>query len=71
MPRRRRLFQTLAQAILIYRLTGSIFLLGVISFSQYAAVFLLASVTGTVTHRYDRRLVLMTAQIAACAITAC
>ncbi len=63
-------FQTLAQAILIYRLTGSIFLLGVISFSQYAAVFLLASVTGSVTDRYDRRLVLMTAQIAACVITA-
>ena len=63
-------FQTLAQAILIYRLTHSTFLLGVVGFSQYAAVFVLAPVTGSVTDRFDRRIVLMIAQLAACGITA-
>jgi MFS family permease len=63
-------FQTLAQAILIYRLTGSAFLLGVIGFAQYAAVFVLAPVTGSVTDRFDRRIVLMTAQLVSFALTA-
>src|SRR5687767_6029706 len=63
-------FQTLAQAILVYRLTGSELLLGVIGFSQYAAVFLLAPLTGSISDRFDRRLVLMVSQLAAFAITA-
>jgi MFS family permease len=63
-------FQTLAQTILIYRLTHSTFLVGVVGFSQYAAVFLLAPLTGSVTDRFDRRLVLMTAQVAAFVVTA-
>jgi MFS family permease len=63
-------FQTLAQAILIYRLTESAFLLGVVGFAQYAAVFVLAPVTGSVTDRYDRRIVLMTAQIVSFALAA-
>jgi MFS family permease len=63
-------FLTLTNAVVIYRLTGSTFLLGVVGFAQYASVFLLAPVTGSVTDRFDRRIVLMTAQIAACVITA-
>jgi MFS family permease len=63
-------FLTLAQAILIYRLTNSTFLLGVVGFSQYAAVLVLAPITGSVTDRFDRRRVLMTAQVCAFAVTA-
>jgi len=62
-------FQTLAQALLVYRMTGSTFLVGVTGFVQYASVFLLAPVTGSVTDRFDRRVVLMTAQSCACAIS--
>jgi MFS family permease len=63
-------FLTLTNALLVYRLTGSTFLLGVVGFAQYAAVFLLAPVTGSVTDRFDRRIVLMIAQVSAFAITA-
>jgi len=62
-------FQTLAQAILIYRLSHSTFLLGVVGFAQYAAVFALAPVTGSVADRYDRRHVMMIAQLGAFAVT--
>jgi len=63
-------FQTLAQAILIYRLTHSAFLLGVIGFAQYGAVMFLAPWTGSVADRFDRRRVLITTQLAATAVTA-
>src|SRR3954454_15331272 len=63
-------FQTLAQAILVYRLTGSTFLLGVVGFAQFASVFVLAPWTGTVADRFDRRYVLVASQLAATAITA-
>jgi MFS family permease len=48
-------FQILGQSILIYRLTGSTFVLGVLGFSQLAAVFVLAPWTGSVADRFDRR----------------
>jgi MFS family permease len=51
-------FQILGQSILVFRLTGSTFLLGVLGFSQLAAVFVLAPWTGSVADRYDRRYVL-------------
>ena len=62
-------FQTLAQAILVYRQTGSTFLLGVVGFSQFAAVFVLAPWTGSVADRFDRRRVLITCQLAATMVT--
>lgn len=62
-------FQTLGQAILLYRLTHSAFLLGVIGFAQYAAVMFLAPWTGSVADRFDRRRVLITTQLAAAGVT--
>src|SRR5690348_7539877 len=62
-------FQTLGQSILIYHLTGSAFLLGVVGFSSYAAVFLLAPVVGSVSDRYDRRVVLIISQVSATVVT--
>jgi MFS family permease len=48
-------FQILGMSILIYRLTGSTLLLGVLGFAQLAAVFVLAPWTGSVADRFDRR----------------
>jgi MFS family permease len=63
-------FQLLGQAILVFRLTDSTFLLGLVGFSSYAAVFLLAPVVGRATDRYDRRHVLILSQLTACAVAA-
>lgn len=51
-------FQLLGMSILIFRLTGSTFLLGVLGFAQLAAVFFLAPWSGSVADRHDRRTVL-------------
>jgi MFS family permease len=48
-------FQLLGMSILIFRLTGSTFLLGVLGFAQLAAVFALAPWSGRVADLHDRR----------------
>ena len=58
-------FHTLAQAILVYRLTESTVALGVVFFAQFSSVLLLAPWTGTVADRFDRRHVIVTSQLAA------
>ena len=58
-------FHNLAAAILIYRLTGSELLLGVLSFSQFAWVLVLAPWAGALADRFDRRIVLLWAELAA------
>ena len=58
-------FQILGQAILVYRLTHSAFLLGVLSFSQFAAVFALAPWTGGVADQLDRRYVIAASEFSA------
>lgn len=62
-------FQTLAQSLLVYRLTHSTFLLGLVNFSQFAAVFVLAPWSGPAADRFDRRRLLLATQLAAAAIT--
>jgi predicted MFS family arabinose efflux permease len=62
-------FHNLAAAILIYRLTGSELLLGVLSFSQFAWVLVLAPWAGALADRFDRRLVLLWAEVAATALS--
>jgi MFS family permease len=62
-------FHNLAAAILIYRLTGSELLLGVLSFSQFAWVLVLAPWAGALADRFDRRLVLLWAELAATALS--
>src|SRR5438309_6276934 len=58
-------FQNLAQAILVYRLTGSTFLVGVVNFAQFAGVFALAPWAGSAADRFDRRRLLMATQVGA------
>jgi MFS family permease len=53
--------QMVAQSWLVYRLTGSSFLLGSVGFASQIPVFLLAFIGGTVADRYNRhRLVIAT-----------
>ncbi len=55
-------FQNLAASIFIYRLTHSPFLLGVLNFSQFAPVLLLAPWAGSFADRFDRRRLLLVTQ---------
>src|SRR3982751_4236937 len=54
--------QSVAQSWLVYRLTGSVILLGMIGFASQIPVFLLAPVGGTVADRYNRRHILIVTQ---------
>jgi MFS family permease len=55
-------FQNLAAAILVYRLTGSELLLGVLTFANFAPMLVLAPWTGSVADRFDRRRLLLLTQ---------
>ncbi|MCJ7665083.1 MAG: MFS transporter [Desulfobacterales bacterium] len=56
--------QSLAQAWLVYRLTGSAVLLGFVAFSGQIPVFLLASLGGVFADRHNRRRILVATQTA-------
>jgi MFS family permease len=57
-------FQNLASALLVYRLTHSAFLLGVLNFCNFVPVLVLAPWAGAVADRFDRRRVVIVAQLA-------
>src|SRR5947209_9145694 len=61
-------FQNIAPAILVFRLTHSTFLVGVVNFAQFAGVFLLASWAGRAADRFDRRRLLVVTQLCALAV---
>ena len=61
--------QTIAEAWLVYKLTNSTVLLGLISFSGQIPVFFLAPIGGAIADRYDRRKVLICTQSAAMILT--
>ena len=63
-------FQNLAAAILVYRLTGSELLLGVLAFSQFIPVLLLAPWAGSAADRFDRRRLIIAMQSVAVALAA-
>ncbi|QDU56964.1 Enterobactin exporter EntS [Aeoliella mucimassa] len=54
--------QSVAQSWLVYRLTGSVVLLGLIGFASQIPVFLMAPLGGVVADRNDRRRVLVITQ---------
>lgn len=62
-------FQNLAQALLIYRLTGSTLMVGVVNFSQFVGTFALAPWSGMAADRFDRRRLMLVAQAFAAAVT--
>ncbi|MEO8648742.1 MAG: MFS transporter [Acidobacteriota bacterium] len=59
--------QGVAQSWLVYRLTGSVVLLGLIGFASQIPVFLLAPIGGAVADNYDRHRLIIITQ--ACAMT--
>ncbi len=54
--------QSVAQSWLVYRITGSVALLGLIGFANQFPVFLLTAFGGAIADKYDRRRILMTTQ---------
>src|SRR5579864_1864799 len=56
--------QNIAQAWLVYRLTGSSFLLGMVGFASQIPVFVLAPLGGTVADRHNRHRVVIGTQTA-------
>ncbi len=63
-------FHNLAAALLVYRLTGSELLLGILSFSQFAAIVVLSPWAGAAADRFDRRRLLMVSEVAAALLSA-
>ena len=57
--------QSVAQSWLVYRLTGSVLLLGLIGFASQIPVFILAPIGGTVADRYNRQRILIVTQCCA------
>jgi MFS family permease len=62
-------FQNLAAALLVYRLTHSAFLLGVLNFCQFVPVLLLAPWAGSAADRFDKRRLLLATQVCATALS--
>ena len=62
-------FQNLASALLVYRLTHSAFLLGVLNFCNFVPVLLLAPWAGAAADRFDRRRVVIVTQVASTLIS--
>ncbi len=63
-------FQNLAAALLVYRLTHSAFLLGILNVAQFAPVLALAPWTGLAADRFDRRRLLIVTQLWATVLSA-
>jgi MFS family permease len=63
-------FSNLAAGVLIFRLTHSTLLLGVLQFATFGPILLLAPWTGSAADRFDRRRLLLTVQSAQTALAA-
>jgi MFS family permease len=63
-------FQNLAASLLVYRLTHSAFLLGVLNFCNFVPVLLLAPWAGSAADRFDRRRLLLVTQFGSTAVSA-
>src|SRR3989304_5753650 len=55
--------QNIALSWLVYRITGSVFLLGLIGFTSQIPTFILAPVTGVLSDRYNRKRIMVLAQV--------
>jgi MFS family permease len=63
-------FQNLAASILVYRLTHSAFLLGVLNFCQFIPILVLSPWAGTIADRVDRRRLVLVTQLVAAGLSA-
>ena len=55
--------QNIALSWLVYRLTGSVFLLGLIGFTSLIPTFVLAPFTGVLTDRHNKLHIMIIAQV--------
>lgn len=62
-------FQNIALVLLVFRLTESTLLVGVVNFTQFSAVLLLAPYAGVAADRFDRRRLLMMTESSAALVT--
>jgi MFS family permease len=62
-------FQNLAAQLLVYRLTHSAFLLGVLNFGNFIPVLLLAPWAGSAADRLDRRRLILVTQLGSTALS--
>ncbi len=62
-------FQNIAQALLIYRLTHSTFLVGVVSFAQFAGIIFLAPWSGGAADHFDRKRLIIATQVGSMIVT--
>src|SRR4051794_35579130 len=62
-------FQNLASSILVYRLTHSAFLLGVLNFANFIPVLVLSPWAGAVADRMNRRTVVLATQLVAATLS--
>src|SRR4051794_25237464 len=63
-------FQNLAASLLVFRLTHSAFLLGVLAFAQFIPVLVLAPWAGAAADRFDRKHLLLVTQSIAVVLSA-
>ena len=63
-------FQNLAASLLVYELTRSTLMVGVVNFAQFVGALVLAPVAGSSADRFDRRHVLMLSQAVAAVVAA-
>jgi len=63
-------FQNLAASLLVYRLTHSAFLLGVLNFCNFVPVLLLAPWAGSAADRFDRKRLLLVTQVGSTVLAA-
>jgi MFS family permease len=61
--------QNIALVLLVYRVTGSTLLVGLVNFAQFAGIVVLAPWTGSAADRLDRRRLVIVNQLAALLIT--
>lgn len=62
-------FQNIAQTLLVFRLTHSLFLVGLVNFAQFAGIILLAPWSGGAADRFNRRHLIICTQLGAFVIT--
>ena len=63
-------FQNIAAGLLVFELTRSTLLVGVVNFAQFAGAFLLAPWAGAAADRFDRRRLLVVSQLVAATVGA-
>ena len=61
--------QAIALSLLVFRLTRSTLMVGMVNFAQYAGVLLLAPLAGVAADRYERRRLLIISQVASVVVS--